>query len=252
MLKLRSFLRSIVDCFYIKSIGKRFYRNAVILTAGAVIVAVVVLGSGNFGGNGRNVVYAAETETATQAAEEEDSTNEEPESETQEETLAEQLSEEDLTETRELIGQMLVEDVQDSVNRTPVVEYDNEDYDALLRIVEAEAGICDYTGKVLVANVVINRVKDERFPDTIKEVVYQKNGRTYQFSPVKSGRINRVEISEETYEAVHAALMGEDFSEGALFFSARKKSNPDSMEWFDRELQFLFEHDGHEFFTTKD
>ena len=44
----------------------------------------------------------------------------------------------------------------------------------LLRIVEAEAGICDYQGKLLVANVVINRVESGSFPNTVTEVVYQK------------------------------------------------------------------------------
>ena len=52
-----------------------------------------------------------------------------------------------------------------------------EDYENLLRIVEAEAGGEDETGKLLVANVVLNRVESESFPDTITEVILQKNQR---------------------------------------------------------------------------
>ena len=39
----------------------------------------------------------------------------------------------------------------------------DEDYDTLLRIVEAEAGSEDIKGRVLVANVIMNRVKSENF-----------------------------------------------------------------------------------------
>lgn len=125
----------------------------------------------------------------------------------------------------------------------------DEDYDVLLRIVEAEAGGEDYTGKLLVANVVLNRVKSDRFPDTIKDVVYQKLHGKAQFSPVGSGRIDTVIVSDETIEAVDAALAGEDVSEGALYFAARKYADSGKMEWFDTNLNYLFAYGGHEFFT---
>lgn len=51
-------------------------------------------------------------------------------------------------------------------------------------IIECEAGGEPYEGKVAVANVVLNRVNSNRFPNTILEVLYQKN----QFTPVMSGR----------------------------------------------------------------
>ena len=123
-----------------------------------------------------------------------------------------------------------------------------EDLKVLLRIVEAEAGGEDEDGKLLVANVVLNRVKSDQFPDTVSEVVFQRSERVTQFSPVASGRIWRVEISEETIAAVERALEGEDISEGALYFAARKYANKDKMRWFDTSLTFLFQHGGHEFF----
>ena len=124
----------------------------------------------------------------------------------------------------------------------------DEELEILLRIVEAEAGGEDEDGKLLVANVVLNRVNSDKFPDTVKEVVLQRSERVTQFSPVASGRIWRVEISDETIAAVGRALEGEDISEGALFFAARKRANQDKMRWFDTSLTYLFKHGGHEFF----
>ena len=46
-----------------------------------------------------------------------------------------------------------------------------KEYNVLLRIVEAEAGGEDIIGKMLVANVIMNRVNSSRFPDTVTEVV---------------------------------------------------------------------------------
>lgn len=123
-----------------------------------------------------------------------------------------------------------------------------EDFEVLLRIVEAEAGGEDVEGKMLVAGVVLNRVNNPSFPDTVKEVVFQRENGTAQFSPVYSGRYDRVVISEETMEAVDRVLNGEDITEGALYFAARKYADSTKMRWFDEHLTFLFAHGGHEFF----
>ena len=123
-----------------------------------------------------------------------------------------------------------------------------EDMEALLRIVEAEAGSEDEDGRLLVANVVLNRVDSERFPETVTEVVFQRENGVNQFSPVANGRYYTVEVSDVTVAAVGRALMGENISEGALFFAARKYADSDKMKWFDENLTFLFSHGGHEFF----
>ena len=125
-----------------------------------------------------------------------------------------------------------------------------KDLDTLLRIVEAEAGGEDEEGKLLVANVVLNRVECDKFPDTVTEVVFQQDNGVTQFSPVKNGKFRSVEISEETVRAVERALEGEDISQGALYFAARKYADSEKMKWFDEKLTFLFSHGGHEFFTS--
>lgn len=123
------------------------------------------------------------------------------------------------------------------------------EYNTLLRIVEAEATGEDIEGKMLIANVILNRVKDERFPDTVEEVVWQQTGGIAQFQPTVDGRIYSVEVSEDTIEAVDRVLAGEDESQGALFFMARKSSDDASVGWFDNTLTHLFEHGGHEYYT---
>lgn len=129
-----------------------------------------------------------------------------------------------------------------------VIEVSSQDIETLMRIVEAEAGGEDRKGKLLVANVVINRVKNSHFPDTVTQVVYQRNSKVAQFSPVSDGRINTVNVSEETREAVYSALYGEDVSRGALYFMARNIANPDKVCWFDNNLTLLFSYGGHDFF----
>ncbi|NLY48465.1 MAG: cell wall hydrolase [Clostridiales bacterium] len=124
----------------------------------------------------------------------------------------------------------------------------NEDIKILEQIVEAEATGEDIIGKILVANVIFNRMESEEFPDTVKEVVFQKVGDKYQFSPIADKRYWQVEVSEETREAVKRAISGEDYSQGALYFMARKLARKSSIKWFDSNLELLFKHGEHEFF----
>lgn len=124
-----------------------------------------------------------------------------------------------------------------------------EDYEVLLRIVEAEAGCEDMKGKMLVAGVIMNRVESSQFPDTVKEVVFQRENGVAQFSPISDGRYEQVKVTEETKEAVERVLCGEDITEGALYFAARKYADPERMKWFDDSLTLLFSYGGHEFFS---
>ena len=143
----------------------------------------------------------------------------------------------------------LSEEIQPFGNSGWIYEITEADYTALLKIVEAEASGEDVTGRMLVANVVLNRVKSGAFPNTIEGVVYQTKGGKAQFSPVATGKIERVRVSETTVEAVERALCGEDPSQGALYFVAPAYANPDSLQWFRNSLTMLFVYHGHEFYA---
>lgn len=96
-----------------------------------------------------------------------------------------------------------------------------EDYDNLCKIVEAEAGNSGIKGKIMVANVVLNRVRHPGFENTITGVIMQKG----QFSPARNGKMCKVCVSAETIDAVNRALSGENYAEDALYFKSVIRGN---------------------------
>ena len=134
------------------------------------------------------------------------------------------------------------------LQRNSKYQLTEKELEVLLRIVEAEAGCEDEEGKLLVANVILNRLNSPKFPDSITEIVFQRENGVTQFSPVYDGSYACAEVSEETVKAVGRALKGEDISDGAMYFAARKYAEDDRMRWFDEKLTLLFRYGGHEFF----
>jgi len=92
----------------------------------------------------------------------------------------------------------------EAILSSSVIPITLQELDLFFRLVEAEAGNEDMIGKIAVANVVINRVRDSRFPNTVTEVIYQP----YQFQPVANGHINKI-APADSKEAVLRALKGE-------------------------------------------
>lgn len=266
MLTLHSFLRSVY--YFVKamavSVSKKLYRHAVVMTTGTMVVAVVTLNSSGFGGGGRNAlwVYAEtkpqqeelleeeteELDDITEAKVQSELTNSSDGGAVQGILLMNQTAERLTQTTKTTAENQLPERQTQNQKKEKVVKksvsYSQEDYDVLLRIVQAEAGVCDEEGKILVANVILNRVRDDKFPNTIKQVVYQKS----QFSPVSNGSIRSVKVTQETRDCVDRALAGEDYSRGALYFMNRSGARSGAASWFDSRLTFLFRHENHEFF----
>ncbi|MBI0580476.1 cell wall hydrolase [Neobacillus cucumis] len=92
--------------------------------------------------------------------------------------------------------------------------------DLLARLVTAEAKGEPYKGKVAVAAVVLNRVKNDQFPDSIHQVIYQKR----QFQPVDNGMINKPAV-KEAKKAVNEAIAKNGQITDALYFY-----NPDKTD----------------------
>lgn len=128
----------------------------------------------------------------------------------------------------------------------------DEDYDTLLRIVEAEAGTEDLKGRILVGNVIMNRVKSDKYPNTVTDVVWEYVDGVPQFSPVYDGSIDTATVSDETREAVKQILEGVDYSDGALFFIMKSAAESYNVKWFEEELEFMFKHGVHEFYKYPD
>lgn len=103
-----------------------------------------------------------------------------------------------------------------------------DDFDLLSRLVEAEAGIEPFEGKIAVANVILNRVESDQFPNTIEGVIYEAG----QFQPVRNGHINKVP-SEESKEAVRKALsVNRSLGGNSLYFYDPRYSDESAKRWF--------------------
>lgn len=89
------------------------------------------------------------------------------------------------------------------------------DAQLMARAINGEARGEPYEGQVAVGAVILNRVKDSKFPNTISGVIYQ----TGAFTAVTDGQIN-VSISESStvYKAAQDAINGWDPSGGAIYY----------------------------------
>ena len=120
------------------------------------------------------------------------------------------------------------------------MDWDKDDSYMLCKIAMAEAESEGVEGKALVMLVVLNRVWSEEFPDTIEEVIFQKN----QFSPVANGRYDAVEPDEECYEALKLIQVDHwNESQDALYFESKSDS-----KWHSENLEFLFKYGKHYFY----
>jgi N-acetylmuramoyl-L-alanine amidase len=83
----------------------------------------------------------------------------------------------------------------------------------LARIIYAEARGETYSGQVAIGAVVLNRVKDSRFPNTISGVIYQP----YAFTAVADGQINYTPNST-AISAAKDAMNGWDPTYGSIYY----------------------------------
>lgn len=83
----------------------------------------------------------------------------------------------------------------------------------LAKCVYAEARGEPYTGQVAVAAVILNRVENPSFPNTISGVIYQKGA----FTAVTDGQINLTPNST-AYKAAQDALNGWDPTYGCIYY----------------------------------
>lgn len=89
------------------------------------------------------------------------------------------------------------------------------DIQLMARAINGEARGEPYEGQVAVGAVILNRVKDSRFPNTISGVIYQPGA----FTAVADGQIN-APISEGStvYKAAQDAMNGWDPTGGCVYY----------------------------------
>ena len=119
--------------------------------------------------------------------------------------------------------------------------YNSTDLYWLSRIIYAESGNQPLEGKIAVGNVVLNRVASSLFPNSVYDVIFQRN----QFTPASSGSINRVP-SEDAVIAAKLCLDGANTADNALYF-VNPKASPNS--WASRNCTYVATIGAHAFFA---
>ena len=118
--------------------------------------------------------------------------------------------------------------------------YDPDDLFWISRVIHRESGNQPMKGKMAVGNVVLNRVADPIFPDTVEGVLAQKN----QFSTYASGALAATKPSESSIIAAKLVMDGGVVEEtrGAYYFDSGTNS------WAARNKQLIATIGGHHFY----
>lgn len=109
------------------------------------------------------------------------------------------------------------------------IDYNGDELKLLSCLVHAEAGNQSYEGKLAVANVVLNRMKSSKYPDSMKSVIYQPG----QFSVARSGSLKKQLNNYDCFsswsqklsiKAAKAALAGSNNIGTRLYFHSYKSA----------------------------
>ena len=94
-----------------------------------------------------------------------------------------------------------------------------DDLTLMAALIYCEAGAEPYEAQLAVGAVVMNRLKSNRYPNTLYGVIYQKG----QFTPAGNGKVARIikqkKATASCNKAAKAALAGEDNTNGCLRFN---------------------------------
>ena len=111
------------------------------------------------------------------------------------------------------------------------VPYTDQEIELLARVIMSEGSILPYHGKIAIMATVMNRVRSDKFPNAITEVIYQEN----QFSTAYNG-----DPTEECYNAIY------DYVESGW---------PDDMYYFSsgspHSFGYEYLHIGNTYFNTE-
>ena len=110
-------------------------------------------------------------------------------------------------------------------NRGVETKFTDEEFRLYVALIYAEAQAEPYEGKVAVANVILNRIYSDEFPNNLYDVVYEPR----QFSPVTNGALDKhlweydsgkftTSYHLETIKAAKEAMKGVNNIGDRLFF----------------------------------
>ena len=113
------------------------------------------------------------------------------------------------------------EEAPEEINRYAALNVTEDDIDMLAALAWHEARGEPFDGQVAVVLTALNRCLSPEFPDTVEEVVFQKYGDVWQFSPAPY--LWTAEPTQTQYDAVYTALHDTDYilPAEAVFFSTK-------------------------------
>ena len=113
------------------------------------------------------------------------------------------------------------EQAPEEISRYAALNVTEDDIDMLAALAWHEARGEPFDGQVAVVLTALNRCLSPEFPDTVEEVVFQKYGDVWQFSPAPY--LWTAEPTQTQYDAVYTALHDTDYilPAEAVFFSTK-------------------------------
>ena len=125
------------------------------------------------------------------------------------------------------------------------IDYNDSDIYWLSRIIEAESKGEPMEGKIAVGNVVLNRVVNEEYPNSIREVIFDKeNG--VQFTPVANGTIYNTP-TEESVMAAKICLENYKLSNRNILFFLNPEISTST--WVPDNRDFVMTIGRHDFYA---
>lgn len=124
------------------------------------------------------------------------------------------------------------------------VFYNQDDLFWLSRIIFAESGAECLDGQIGVGNVVLNRVANYEYPDTIYDVIFDDQFGT-QFTPVANGAVFNTPSAQAEIAAM-LVLDGATTVSDSLFFVNKAIA---TSRWIDENCEFVITIGGHSFYV---
>ena len=106
--------------------------------------------------------------------------------------------------------------------------------------IQHEVGNFSKTYKRYVAELIYNRIQSEDFPDTVKEVLFQKG----QFQGIQAWAYSGIEIDNETREVIYEVFSKQYTTHPATFYYNPALSEYESVMWFEYsgDIEYVFSH----------
>ena len=119
--------------------------------------------------------------------------------------------------------------------------YTQEDADLMKRVALAEGECEGADGMWLIMSVIVNRLNDPDYPETVSGVIYQENC----FSSLRDGNFDKAAVTSETAEEAWQRIEAGDVAPQIIAFETVESNVLD--QWFMEA--FTYRH--HKFYTKK-